>query len=90
MLPLRSAIARRRGSSLRSCFALLACALLGLLASPAGAKPRKHEGSAADPSRWFATRQGLLRVYQARGAKGFRLHAAKDKPVRRAAGRRAG
>ncbi len=70
MLPLRSAIARRRGSSLRSCFALLACALLGLLASPAGAKPRKHEGSAADPSRWFATRQGLLRVYQARGAKG--------------------
>jgi hypothetical protein len=56
-------------------FALLACAVL--LAQPglavarqsAAALARKAaKDAAADPAHWFATRQGLLRVYQERDA----------------------
>lgn len=53
---------------------LAAVAALGLLASPAEARPviktlkkvNKEKSKGADPTRWFATRQGLIRVYEER------------------------
>ena len=56
-------------------FAWLACiSLLGVTAaaearpSAAAARRAKKDAAGADPSHWFATRQGLLRVYQERSA----------------------
>jgi hypothetical protein len=59
-------------TGLRSLWA--AAAALGLMAAAADARPviksarkvRKEKSKGADPARWFATRQGLIRVYEER------------------------